>query len=314
MKSEAGVPDRRADIRDILRQRVVSGLHLGMLAPGRRLPSTRELAEEFEATPRTIMAAYAALAAEGLVELRTRSGIYVAGRPAGGPMLSQLAGWVAGVLLEARAREIPPIEFPERVRRCLETLRLRAACIAGNADQLRRICTELSLDYGLETDAIDTSELGAGDEAARALARADLLVTTALDAAAVQSAATRLHKPVVVVTLRTELMTEMTRLLREGPVYFVGTDPRFANALRAIFGPTGSASNLRPVILGRDDPDAIPENAPAYVMPSARERLGDTPLTRRVVPIPRVFSTDTARELLTFIIRANIAALAARAA
>jgi hypothetical protein len=49
-------------------------------------------------------------------------------------------------------------------------------------------------------------------------------------------------------------------------------------------------------------------------MPSARERLGDTPLTRRVVPIPRVFSTDTARELLTFIIRANIAALAARAA
>jgi hypothetical protein len=109
-------------------------------------------------------------------------------------------------------------------------------------------------------------------------------------------------------------MTEMTRLLREGPVYFVGTDPRFANALRAIFGPTGSASNLRPVILGRDDPDAIPENAPAYVMPSARERLGDTPLTRRVVPIPRVFSTDTARELLTFIIRANIAALAARAA
>jgi hypothetical protein len=33
-----------------------------------------------------------------------------------------------------------------------------------------------------------------------------------------------------------------------------------------------------------------------------------------VVPTPRVFSTETARELLTFIIRANIAAMASRAA
>jgi DNA-binding transcriptional ArsR family regulator len=295
---------------------IVSRLHLGTLAHGDRLPSTRELSEEFGVTPRTVMAAYRELEHEGLVELRPRSGMYVAATQAsGGGMLTQLAGWVVDLLVQALTRNVPPIEFPERVRRCLETLRLRAACIADNRDQLHSLCTELHADYGLETTGVELPQLSAPDDATTlALRQADVMVTIALHAAEVQRRARELAKPWIVVSLRPDLMSEVTRLLAREPVYFVATDPRFGDALRRIFEPAGRTSNARLVVLGRDDPGAIPDGAPTYIMRSARERLGDTPLAGRVIPAPRVFSTESARELLTFIIRANMAAMASRAA
>ncbi len=308
--------ERRAEVTGAIRQRIVSGLHLGTLAHGDRLPSTRELSDALGVTPRTVMAAYRELEREGLVELRPRSGIYVAATQAsGGGLLTQLAGWVVEVLVQGLTRNVPPIEFPERVRRCLETLRLRAACIADNRDQIHSLCTELHADYGLETDGVELKQLAAPDDVTQlALRRADVLVTIALHSAEVQRRARELAKPWIVVSLRPDLMSEVTRLLAKEPIYFVATDPRFGNALRRIFEPTGHASNVRLIVLGRDDPGAIPDGAPTYIMRSARKQLGDTPLAGRVIPTPRVFSTDTARELLTFIIRANLAAMAARAA
>jgi len=310
------VADRRAEISDIMRQRIVSGLHLGTVSPGARLPSTREVADEFGATPRTAMAAYRRLEKEGLVELRERSGIYVAAaRPIGGAMLTQLAGWVVEVLLDGRTREIPPIGFPERVRRCLETLRLRAVCVAGNADQLDHVCRELADDYGIESEGVEPDQLTSrSDDALRVLRRADVLVSTSLHGQVVQRVAATLGKPAIMVTLRADLMGEITRLLGKGPVYFVGSDPRFPDALETIFAPTGNGHNVRAVIVGRDDPASIPDAAPTYVMRRAYERLRHTPLAARVAPLPRVFSKETARELLTFIIRANIAAMATRPA
>ncbi|CAA9355117.1 MAG: Transcriptional regulator, GntR family domain / Aspartate aminotransferase [uncultured Gemmatimonadaceae bacterium] len=307
---------RRTAIADLLRQRILSGLHLGTLAPGARLPSTREVCAELGATQRTIVAAYRQLEAEGLLELRERSGIYVAAaRPTGGAMLTQLAGWVVEVLLEARAREIPPVEFPERARRCLETLRLRAACIAGNADQLGQIRDELHDDYGIECTGVEPDAIAANDrETLHVLGRADLLVSTGLLKPLAEQLAERLGKPAIAVSLRPDLMGELMRQLARGPVYIVGTDPRFRAALRGIFGPSGYADNVRPVILGEDDPDAIPADAPTHVMRSAHRQLGDTPLARRVTPLRRVFSDDMARELLTFVIRANMVAMSARSA
>lgn len=302
--------DRRVPIVESIRQRIVSALHLGTLGAGGRLWSTRELAKEFGVAPRTVMSAYRTLEDEGLVELRERSGIYVAPGHHGGPMLGQLLGWVVEVLLEARSREIAPISFPERVRRCLETLRLRAACIAGNDDQLEQICRELRDDYGLVSEGVIAQRLSDPDvEAERILAQADLLVCTAAHAAETQRVAQRLGKETITVTLRAALMGEMTRQLARGPVYMVGTDPRFRDALRLVFAPTGFGRHMHAVILGEDDPDRIPLDAPTYIMGRAHERLGDTPFTRRVVPVRRVFSDDMGRELLGFIVRANITAM-----
>ncbi|NUQ20921.1 MAG: winged helix-turn-helix transcriptional regulator [Gemmatimonadaceae bacterium] len=299
-----------------MRQRILSGLHLGALRPGSRLPSTREIAEEFDVAPRTVMSAYRLLEAEGLIELRERSGIYVAPGGSGDTaMLTQLAGWVVEVLLDGRAREIPPIGFPERVRRCLETLRLRAVCVANNADQMEQICYELQHDYGFETESLETRQLTSGDaEVQRALRQADLLVGTALDATQVQHAARRLGKPAITVSLRREMMDDLTRQLAFGPLYLIGSDPRFRDAVRAVFAPTGHIDHLYVPIVGEDDLSAVPEDAPAYIMGRAHRFLGDSALAQRVTPIRRVFSRDMARELLTFIVRSNIAAMSARAA
>lgn len=308
--------ERRDEIADMIRQRIISGLHLGTLRPGTRLASTREIAEEFDASPRTVMAAYQLLEAEGLVELRERSGIYVApGESGGAAMLTQLAGWVVDVLLEARAREIAPIAFPERVRRCLETLRLRAVCVAGSTDQIEQICYEMQSDYGVESEGVELQQLESPDaEVQRALRQADLLVSTSLQATRVHQEARKLGKPVITVSLRPEMMTEFTRQLAQGPVYFVASDTRFRQAVDAVMRPTGLVDNLRILIIGEDDPGAIPTDAPAYIMGRAHRLLTDPELAKRLVPVRRVFSREMAQELLAFIVRANIAAMATRAA
>lgn len=306
--------DRRLGIIETMRQRIVSGLHLGTLLPGARLPSTREIAEEFGVAPRTVMSAYRLLEAEGLIEVRERSGIYVAPGSSGSEtMLTQLAGWVVEVLLDGRAREIAPIGFPERVRRCLATLRLRAVCVAGNADQTEQICYELQHDYGVESESLELTRLLAPDaEAHRALTQADIVVSTSLHATQVQHAARRLGKPVITVALRPELMSEFTRQLATGPLYLIGSDPRFRDAAHAVFDPTSHGGNLHVPIVGEDDLERIPPDAPIYIMGRAYRLLSDTALAQRVTPIRRVFSREMARELLTFIVRANIAATSAQ--
>ena len=61
-----------------LRMRVVRGLHLGDLHTGDRLPSIQEIEREFGINGRIVARAYRALKVEGLVEVRGRSGVYVA--------------------------------------------------------------------------------------------------------------------------------------------------------------------------------------------------------------------------------------------
>src|SRR5258708_10445337 len=61
-----------------VRQRFVDGISRGILRPGRRLPSSRRLAEQTGVSRNTITLAYDALLAEGHLQSRPRSGIYVA--------------------------------------------------------------------------------------------------------------------------------------------------------------------------------------------------------------------------------------------
>jgi DNA-binding transcriptional regulator YhcF (GntR family) len=64
-----------------IREQLTAQLKLAILSqdlpPGERLPSTRELARRFKIHSNTVSAAYRELAAQGWVDLRTGSGIYV---------------------------------------------------------------------------------------------------------------------------------------------------------------------------------------------------------------------------------------------
>ena len=64
-------------IREQLVTQVVLGILSDDLAPGQRLPSTRELARRFHLQPNTVSAGYRQLARDRWVELRRGSGVYV---------------------------------------------------------------------------------------------------------------------------------------------------------------------------------------------------------------------------------------------
>ncbi|MEO6528351.1 MAG: winged helix-turn-helix domain-containing protein [Gemmatimonadaceae bacterium] len=299
--------DVRAEIVDALRRRFFSGLHLGLLSPGQRLPSIRALAEEMRVDRRTILAAYRELEHEGLVELRARSGIFFApgGSSAGTARLEALDTWAVDVLVDAVTRGLSVPTFRDLFAKHTDTRDLRAACIECNDDQTASLCAELRSGYGFETDAHDSEALLDDRTPARTLARADLLVTTPFHAGEVQELAARARKPWIAVTSRADVFAEIAQRLPLGPVYFVITDPRFATKLARIYADLDPGHHLHILLAGVDDLSVIPGSAPVYVSRTARGRLAGEALLARVAPEMRTFSQESARELLTFLVTTN---------
>ena len=302
-------------VSEALRSRIVSAIHVGRYVGGERLPNARLLAEEFGVNERVVLAALRTLADEGLVVLKPRSGAYVVPpHPAGGESLPDLGAWLVGMLVEGRARGLPPRELPEYARRCLETRRVRAACIECNDDQLHLLCSELEGDHGIQSERVELNGIRDGHDLPAAVHRCDVLVTTMFHVTEVQALAERLGKRCIAVALRADVIREVERWLAAGPVYYIATDARFEPKLRQMLDGSAPLENLRVLLVGRDDVRAIPADAPTYVMSSAREHVarccgGSGP----GLPIhpPRHFSDEAARELLTFVVRSNMNAFAA---
>ncbi|MGQ0815021.1 MAG: GntR family transcriptional regulator [Gemmatimonadota bacterium] len=79
-----------------LRNQVVGANHTGQLHPGDRLPGLRRTARQFAVNPRTVASAYRDLAAEGLVEIRKRTGVFVAPQQlAGSGILEETTRWLS---------------------------------------------------------------------------------------------------------------------------------------------------------------------------------------------------------------------------
>jgi GntR family transcriptional regulator / MocR family aminotransferase len=66
-----------------LRLRLIEAMNCGVLRPGRKLPSSRELSAQIGIARNTVTLAYEALIAEGHLVSRPRSGIFVAEEPPG---------------------------------------------------------------------------------------------------------------------------------------------------------------------------------------------------------------------------------------
>src|ERR1700742_1322519 len=63
-------------LREQLVRQIMLGIVSGDLKPGRRLPSTREIARRFSVHPNTVSAAYRDLERAGWLEVRKGSGVY----------------------------------------------------------------------------------------------------------------------------------------------------------------------------------------------------------------------------------------------
>lgn len=304
----------RDAVVELLRSRILRGLQAGVLRAGDRLPSARELERELGADQRLILDAYHALADEALVVMRPRSGIYVAPRlPGAGGTPPLPESWFVEVLTDALSREIPGPELHEWLRRCTETLRLRAVVVASTTDQLYGLCRELRDDYGFEAEGLLVEELRSATTPPLPLRRADLIVTTQAQESWLRPLAAEHRKPVIVVAVRPDLRAGEWALLLRRPVYAVVATPEFGEMLRRFFADVpGAEENLRVLVLGRDDLSTIPEESPVYITQRVRESLGSVPVPGRILPAARTIATESAREIFAFVVRSNVEAMGGR--
>jgi DNA-binding transcriptional regulator YhcF (GntR family) len=301
---------RRPEVLDSLRQRIVAGLHLGVLKAGDRLPSLRRAAADAHADPRVVLAAYRRLAVEGLVSLRPRSGVFVQAAPSpADSRLPEVPSLVVDVFLRGLALGIAPTDLRRQARACLDTVPTRAACFECNDDQIHALCRQVQEDYGFEAVGIDAAGRERGELLPAGAATADLVLTTAFHAAQARRLGRRLRRPVVVATLDTAFVTSVRRMLEHGQVWWICTDPRFAAKIPRMF--PGAA--VTPFVLGRDRLDVIPEGATVYATRRAAGCLPPRWRRQRAVTIPRVFSAETARALLEFQVGRNLRAIRAAA-
>lgn len=304
-------PPSVTQIAETLRGRVLRAVQSGALSDGDRLPSARELAPEFGVDHRVVLAAYRRLAEEELVELRTRGGIYVRARRGGSGGVPPLPeGWLADVLTQALAREIPAPDLHEWLRRSLETLRLRAAVITTTPDQSFGLCRELRDDFGMEADSVLADELASSGQQPLPVRRADLLLVTSAHAERVRALGAELQKPVAVIELRPDLAVGEWALLLRQPVYAIVASEKFGEMLHDFFKDVPGAENLHTLVFGTDDLSAIPVNAPTYVTQRVRSQLAGVSIPGRILPAARTISMQSAREILGFIVHSNLEALA----
>jgi DNA-binding transcriptional regulator YhcF (GntR family) len=294
-----------------MRGRILRGLQAGTVRKGDRLPASRELAREFDVDNRVVLAAYRTLADEGTIELRPRGGVYVTGKDREPAFLPPPAGFVAEVLAQGINHEIAIGEMHDWLRRSVETLRLRAVVIQMTGDQIIGLCRELRDYYGIEATGIDGEALRRTQEAPVELRYADLVVTTPMYEEIARPFADRLGKPVIVVDIRSDLIGGEWRALLKNPVYVIVKDERFIAMMEHFFVGTPGAENLRPLLVGRDSLDVIPEDAAVYITASAQEELGNTPVRGNILPLARVLSRESSLELIRFVVDTNFKAMAA---
>jgi GntR family transcriptional regulator len=109
-------------IREQLATQVVLAILSQDLAPGQRLPSTRELARRFHLHPNTISAGYRQLERERWVEFRHGSGVFVRDTKPNIPLPPSLAldQLIASLFRSARELGVPLAEVRSRMRHWLD--------------------------------------------------------------------------------------------------------------------------------------------------------------------------------------------------
>lgn len=299
-----------SDLTERLRDQIVTALHVGRLHGGDRLPGVRDVARDTGANPRTVAKAYRQLEGEGLVEMRERSGVYVAQQDHwGGKLLEETGRWLGGILLEAWKRNIRIQDLADLIRRCTREAQIRAACVAENEDDRRAICEELTENFGIQSMAVPIAALPADADPAALppeLRAADLVVTTPLHAGAVRAAADALGKLLVMVSLHPDLVDAIERHLRKGHLTVVCADPAFGDQVRILQG--GERQNQIRVILAadRDRVAQLDPAEPVLLTRAAQERLPKEIVLTPLVPFTPFISPDSARRIAELMVRIHM--------
>lgn len=89
-------PDSSLSLQEQIRRRVMEAIAADIFPPGRKLPSSRKLSSVLGVSRNTVFLAYQQLIAEGHLETRERSGIYVAELAGANRAMARVAGPESG--------------------------------------------------------------------------------------------------------------------------------------------------------------------------------------------------------------------------
>jgi len=291
----------------MLRRRVHWGIHLGLVKPGDRLPSLRAASSEFGVDQRLVLAAYRELEHEGVVVMRPRSGIYVAPAPQATANVPSGARWMSEMFLQGFARGVPPNALGDLLTCAVTSKPLMAACLECNGDQILWMSSQLRNEFGVATTGIEISEL-ANEDIAERLDASDFIVTTSFHATEARRLGEQYELPVMIATAGRDGITQIRAELGRGPVYFVGTDARYAQKLLEASDSTRWMSNLRPLVADKLHPMAIPAGAPVVVTQAVAEILGEN-IPRGAAVFDYPFSTETRGEIIGIMLSAYLKSL-----
>jgi DNA-binding transcriptional regulator YhcF (GntR family) len=307
----SGPKEGRGASAAMLRARLLVALQIGRVRAGDRLPSIREAARAARLPKHTVSQAYDRLEADGLVEKRARSGVYVAPQDrSGAAPLGETAEWLAEVLTEACAHRIRVPYLPELLQRWTASVKLRCCCIESNHDARNALAAEVSHQFGLEAIPLDAGRLpdsGTGAEPrklAADLRQADILVTTAFHVVEARALAQALGKPLVVATASPDYVAAIEERLKRGPLTVVCVDPRFGERIRAMYG--SDARRVR-VILASDEEGVrgIGGGEPVLLTRAAYEAVGTSPM-RLLHPLSGTYCPEFAGQMSRAIVQLNL--------
>lgn len=94
-------------LQDQLRQQIVDAIYTGALPPGNKMPSSRMLAQRLGVSRNTVVLVYEDLVADGHLEARDRSGIFVLHKPAGGRIVGRRFPHEGGSPIADRMASVP---------------------------------------------------------------------------------------------------------------------------------------------------------------------------------------------------------------
>jgi DNA-binding transcriptional regulator YhcF (GntR family) len=160
-------------IREQLVTQVILGILSDDLAPGQRLPSTRELARRFKLHPNTVSAGYRQLQQERWVEFRRGSGVYIAAEKPEVPLSPAVAldQIIATLFRSARKSGVTLPALRSRLRRWLELQPPDHFLLIEPDEELRRIvASEIQQLAAWPVQSCDLADLPAALDGAIALA------------------------------------------------------------------------------------------------------------------------------------------------
>ena len=295
-----GVVSSRSVLIEQLREQIVGAMHVGQLHAGDRLPSIREVAARLHRNPRTVKAAYDALEKEHLVEVRGRSGVFVARQEVlAGEMPAEIGRWLTIVLTEAWQRRITVSSLPQLLERIAST-RMVCAFIDDVEDTVVAIRYELESEWGMDVRIV-------APDAIHEAHGVDFLAATSFRAQVAHEAAEQLGLPFVVITSHAALQQAIRGKLESGGLTVVAVDPGFGERIRVAYVNESNRDNFRVVLAS--DAEAVAKldlDRPVLLTRAARQRLGSVSLPM-IYPHSPTISLETARVLAALLIRRSLA-------